>query len=233
MREQGSGGGSLGDRVNGNALTDKPTRGGRYSREDDIYRRDYGKRDTTGSGCWQGAMWNPNEDARGHQRTLRNSEGRDDTASRDGGARGSTGSARRDRPGEKFAAGGGREGGSTETGDSVHKNYSENREHLADRRRAWGGVGGDSDSRGGRMRYRSSVEGRGRVDGGVGNGGSGANFGGFAADLSEDAFPSEHVQLVQCPECGRKFTEQALERHAKACRTVFQAKRKVTVPCRC
>ena len=35
------------------------------------------------------------------------------------------------------------------------------------------------------------------------------------------------VDLIPCPEgCGRKFKEEALEKHIKACKTVFQTKRK-------
>jgi hypothetical protein len=38
--------------------------------------------------------------------------------------------------------------------------------------------------------------------------------------------PNEIGDLQECDGCGRKFREEALEKHAKACKKVFQSKRK-------
>lgn len=46
-------------------------------------------------------------------------------------------------------------------------------------------------------------------------------------NLPSDAFGEpEPGELVECEGCGRKFREEALERHAKICKKVFQDKRK-------
>jgi len=44
--------------------------------------------------------------------------------------------------------------------------------------------------------------------------------------LPTDAFDEEPVELIKCEGCGRKFKEEALERHAKICKSVFRDKRK-------
>merc|ERR1719327_1147395 len=45
-------------------------------------------------------------------------------------------------------------------------------------------------------------------------------------NLTNDAFDEGPVELVMCQGCGRKFKPEALERHAKICKQVFQQKRK-------
>lgn len=49
----------------------------------------------------------------------------------------------------------------------------------------------------------------------------------YGVDLPEDAFPQEELRLVECEQCGRRFNPEALEKHSRACRSVFLAKRKV------
>ena len=68
----------------------------------------------------------------------------------------------------------------------------------------------------------------------VGGGAKASNFSHAAAMPSE--YPQEQPQdmmdgggpsnLIQCPTCGRKFNEKALEKHQKICVKVFQTKRK-------
>lgn len=46
-------------------------------------------------------------------------------------------------------------------------------------------------------------------------------------DIKQQAREDENVGLKQCPEgCGRTFKEEALEKHMKICKKVFQSKRK-------
>lgn len=84
---------------------------------------------------------------------------------------------------------------------------------IPDRRRAWSGDERDEagcvseDSGTGRGVARSS--------------------GGFAPNLPPDAFPDKAIVLEGCKLCGRRFNPEALERHARACQSVFVAKRKV------
>lgn len=140
----------------------------------------------------------------------------------DSGHRTSAGSVlhgRSPRKPDARAKGGGSEGAF----DSISNNR---RNRSPDRRRAWGGEVDRGDGHGNRIGRNCGVEGRRGMSRNVGDG-RGAVFGGYEGDLPKDAFPDEEVHLVDCRECGRKFKEEALERHAKACRTVFLAKRKV------
>lgn len=101
-----------------------------------------------------------------------------------------------------------------------------------DWRRGWGRDSGDVRRGAGRTSNNNNVRnsrGVGSGGGNVNTGGSREKFGGYADDLPADAFPEEEVELVECRECARKFTAEALMRHAKACQTVFRAKRKVAV----
>lgn len=181
------------------------------------YARADGERDTA-RGVGQRRTRREHEDEQQRQRKLGNY-----SESYDSGHRGSDASALHGRPYGKPAAhtkgGGG--------GGNVDKISNNRRDRSPDRRRAWGGDDDRDDGRGNRNGQNSGREARGGMSGSVGGVSSGAVFGGYAGDLPEDAFPGEEVELVECRECGRKFKEEALERHANACRTVFLAKRKV------
>eukprot|EP00958_Prasinococcus_capsulatus_P009590 scaffold930_cov408-Prasinococcus_capsulatus_cf.AAC.3 len=47
----------------------------------------------------------------------------------------------------------------------------------------------------------------------------------WSAELSQEGEASpEHIVLHECPECGRKFNRQALEKHSRVCKKVAFAK---------
>eukprot|EP00746_Dinoflagellata_sp_MGD_P008030 gnl/MRDRNA2_/MRDRNA2_116003_c0_seq1.p1 gnl/MRDRNA2_/MRDRNA2_116003_c0~~gnl/MRDRNA2_/MRDRNA2_116003_c0_seq1.p1 ORF type:complete len:504 (-),score=101.92 gnl/MRDRNA2_/MRDRNA2_116003_c0_seq1:39-1550(-) len=50
---------------------------------------------------------------------------------------------------------------------------------------------------------------------------------GVSEDALAGAFPDQaELELVQCQDCGRSFTQEALKKHAKLCKKVFCTKRK-------
>lgn len=55
----------------------------------------------------------------------------------------------------------------------------------------------------------------------LGPGGGGGIPNSMDADMLDDGGP-----LVPCPDCGRKFKEESLEKHTRICKKVFQQKRK-------
>lgn len=52
-------------------------------------------------------------------------------------------------------------------------------------------------------------------------------MGAFREGWPEDAVANGQPELRGCRTCGRRFNERALQRHARACQSVFKAKRKV------
>lgn len=80
-------------------------------------------------------------------------------------------------------------------------------------------------SRGVGGRPGSSGRGLGARPGSSGRGFGGDQFGGGGVGLPpEDFIPA---MMMQCPDCGRSFNEQAYEKHTRICKKVFIDKRKV------
>lgn len=53
------------------------------------------------------------------------------------------------------------------------------------------------------------------------------NKGGFGGNLGPDAFAKGgETQLHECGSCGRRFNEEAIDKHERICNKVFQQKRK-------
>lgn len=49
---------------------------------------------------------------------------------------------------------------------------------------------------------------------------------GGGSGMTEDMYPDENEPTFPCPDCGRSFNQQALAKHKKICKKVFQKKRK-------